>query len=179
MRSYTPRSAVGLSFRRAAVVEPHARKRLDLVRGRSLTPRVSPSAEWHRPITGQPVTTVRTPHAFSCDTASAISHFLRSNSGSLAIFAAIRRASSRYGPCLCRMYAGRGHTTPSSCDQKMQFDRDQVFLTATDTAFWESSRRSKHEKAEANLDIERCSYLEEACKEKDAGGNNCRNFEEN
>jgi hypothetical protein len=118
VRSYTPHSVVGLSFRRAAVAEPHARKRLDLVRGRSLTPRVSPSAEWHRPITGQPVTTVRTPHAFSCDTASAISHFLRSSSGSLAIFAAIRRASSRYGPCLCRMYAGCGHTTPSSCDQK-------------------------------------------------------------
>src|SRR5215469_8434062 len=76
------------------------------------------------------------------------------------------------GTGLCRMYAGRGHTTPSSCDQKMQFDRDQVFLTAADTAFWGSSRRSKHEKAEANLDIERCSYLEEACKEKDASGKN-------
>ena len=38
------------------------------------------------------------------------------------------------------MYAGRGHTTPStseSVDQKKQFDRDQFFLTATDTAFWE------------------------------------------
>jgi len=29
------------------------------------------------------------------------------------------------------------------------------------------------------LDIERCSYLEEAGKQKDASGNNCRNFEEN
>jgi hypothetical protein len=39
------------------------------------------------------------------------------------------------------MYAGRGHPTPltsenGGVDQKMQFDRDQVFLTATDTAFW-------------------------------------------
>jgi len=36
-----------------------------------------------------------------------------------------------------------------------------------------------HEKAKANLDSERCSYLEEACNQKDASGNNCSNFEEN
>jgi hypothetical protein len=33
-----------------------------------------PSAEWHRPITGKSLTTIRISHAFSCDTASAISH---------------------------------------------------------------------------------------------------------
>ena len=45
VRSYRPHSAVGLSFRRAAVAESHARNRLDLVRGRSLMLRVSPNAE--------------------------------------------------------------------------------------------------------------------------------------
>ncbi len=45
VRSCTPHIAVGLSFQRAAVAEPPARKQLDLVRGRSLTLRVSPSAE--------------------------------------------------------------------------------------------------------------------------------------
>jgi hypothetical protein len=60
----------------------------------------------------------------------------------------------------------------------MQFDRDQVFLTATDTAFW-GSRRPKHEKAKANLDSERCSYLEEACRQKNAGGKHRPNVEEN
>jgi hypothetical protein len=46
------------------------------------------------------------------------------------------------GPRLGRM-SPRGHSPPSTSenggvDQKMQFDRDQVFLTATDTAFGEN-----------------------------------------
>ena len=45
VRSCTPHIAVGLSFQRAAVAESPARKRLGPVRGRSLTLRVSPSAE--------------------------------------------------------------------------------------------------------------------------------------
>jgi hypothetical protein len=61
----------------------------------------------------------------------------------------------------------------------MQFDRDQVFLTATDTAFWGNSGDQSHEEAKANLDSERCSYIEEACKQKNASGNDCPNFEEN
>ena len=82
------------------------------------------------------------------------------------------------------MYAGRGHTTPSSENDvvvinKCNFDRDQTFLTAADTAFGEGSRRPKHEKAKANLDNKRCSYLEEACKQKDASGKHCPNVEEN
>jgi hypothetical protein len=45
VRSCTPRIAVGPSFQREEVAEPPAHKRLGLVRGRSLTLRVSPSAE--------------------------------------------------------------------------------------------------------------------------------------
>jgi hypothetical protein len=61
----------------------------------------------------------------------------------------------------------------------MQFDRDQIFLTATDTGFGRILGDQSHEKAKANLDSERCSYIEEACKQKNASGNDCPNFEEN
>jgi hypothetical protein len=65
------------------------------------------------------------------------------------------------------------------CHQKMQFDRDQVFFNSNRYSVWENSRRPTHEKATANLDSERCSYIEEACKQKNASGNDCPNFEEN
>jgi hypothetical protein len=61
----------------------------------------------------------------------------------------------------------------------MQFDRDQIFLTATDTAFGRILGDQSHEKAKANLDSERCSYIEEACEQKNTSGNDCPNFEEN
>jgi len=65
VRSYTPRIAVDLSFQRVAVAEPRARKRLGLVRGRSLTLRVSPNAEWRRPTTNTPKPAIKTSQASS------------------------------------------------------------------------------------------------------------------
>jgi hypothetical protein len=59
----------------------------------------------------------------------------------LAFFCRLFNSAVGRWPRLGRMYAGRGHPIPSTCesvDQKKQFDRDQFFLTATDTAFWEA-----------------------------------------
>ncbi len=62
MRSCTLRTAVGLSFRRAAVAESPARRRLGPVRGHSLTLRVLPTAEWRRQTIATPTTVIRTSH---------------------------------------------------------------------------------------------------------------------
>ena len=62
-----------------------------------------------------------------------------------------------------------------------RIDAPQILFLAAGNRYsvLAGSRRPKHEKAKANLDSERCSYIEEACKQKNASGNDCPNFEEN
>jgi hypothetical protein len=77
----------------------------------------------------------------------------------------------------------RGHPTPSISEnggviKKCNLIEIKFFLQQQIQRFG-GSRRPKHEKAKANLDSERCSYIEEACKQKNASGNDCPNFEEN